>query len=419
MIEKFEQQLQHLRSFDKYVIAYSGGLDSTVLLDLFAMLYREKTIAVHVNHGLSPNSTPWEASCQRVSNELDVELFIERVDAHPKKGESPEEAARAARYNALKPYIGENVCLLTAHNQNDQAETLLLQALRGAGTRGLAAMPSMTPFAEGVHARPLLTSSRRELRQYLEMRKLPWVEDESNFSMRFDRNYIRHYVMPVISDRWVNANSTLSRVAEHSAESQKLLDELAQIDLQNVSAQSDSALSIEGLMQLSDERQRNVLRYWIGLFGRKMPSTKLMHQIQQQMLCGGENSQPLLQWDQVELRCHQDQLILMTQLAPHDSTAKFIWNTDEVLVLPNNLGRLTKSILRYKKLPKQVSVQFRQGGELIKPASRQEHQSLKKLFQQWGVAPWLRDRIPLIYDGDQLIEVVGYCTIDPIDRHDQ
>src|SRR5580704_2983267 len=224
-------------------VAFSGGADSTALLAALVPLRepRLRVRAVHVDHQLHPDSKLWSAHCRRVARDLGVPLRVRRVDAVARGGASPEAAARAARYAALATGLAAGEALLTAHHADDQLETVLLQLLRGAGVTGLAAMPALAPFAAGQLARPLLGIQGRALRAFVQRAGLPWLEDPSNQSEDFDRNYLRARVLPALVARWPAAAATVARGARHAAEAQWLLDELACADCGP--AEAGSALS--------------------------------------------------------------------------------------------------------------------------------------------------------------------------------
>ena len=219
--------LQDFPAVARFWLAYSGGCDSHVLVHAAAQLravVAERIFhVVHVDHGLQTASAEWARHCAAVCEELALPFTLLRVDARGSLGESPEAAARHARYRALASLMQAGDCLLTAHHQDDQAETLLLQLLRGGGPHGLAAMPALSPFAAGMHARPMLTFSREELRRYAQRHALQWIDDPSNADSGFDRNYLRNSVMPVLRERWPAVARVLARGAGHQAEAAQLL----------------------------------------------------------------------------------------------------------------------------------------------------------------------------------------------------
>lgn len=397
------------------VVAYSGGVDSHVLLHRLANLRITHpqliVTAVHINHQISPLATSWQMHCQKICTDLGIPLLIKNVDAKIKDNyQSAEEYARNLRYQAFAEVLPPNASLLTAHHADDQAETLLLQLFRGAGPKGLAAMPAKIPFAAGLLLRPLLTFSRTDLLNYAEQHHLSWIEDDSNLSTKFDRNYLRHEIMPKIKQRWPGVLQTLSRVAKHSAETDQLLQHLAAQDYRNISGSVKNTLSISKILELPEARRNNVLRYWLHDLQFATPLAHHLQQIYHTILQCRQEAKPIVRWDGVEIRRYQDNLYAMSPLTPHDPTIILNWDLTQPLLLPGNLGTLstTPSGNQSKINLQPITVHFRCGGEKIKIPGRSGTHALKKLWQEWGVPPWQRDRIPLIYFGEVLIGVVGF-----------
>jgi tRNA(Ile)-lysidine synthase len=415
-----ELLLNSLRSFFQtyglaktYWIAYSGGLDSRVLLQLCADLRAELPIqlrVVHVNHSLSPYAAEWAAHCSGVCRQLQIDYLQQTIDAKPALGESPEAAARHGRYAVFAELLADNDILLTAHQQDDQAETLLLQLLRGAGPKGLAAMPMIKRLGKGWHARPLLEFTRGELQRYADAKQLQWIDDESNLNTDFTRNFLRHDVLPLLKTRWPTVTKTLTRVADNCAEAEEIIADVAQQDLLAALANDDRyTLSVKKLAIFSPARQRQILRAWFAALKYPLPSAIKLKQIQQDCLREREDKAPHLQWGNVELRRYLDELYVMPYLQPQQRQQVFQWDLMQPLVLPG-LGEL--QVVGQVLQPKPVQVRFRQGGEVCQLPGRAHHHELKKLMQAWQIPPWQRNRIPLIYFEDRLIAVVGYF-VDP------
>ncbi len=417
-----ERLLEALASFPparRYWVAYSGGLDSHVLLHSLAALRDRLPVgalnAVHVDHGLSPHAGEWSQHCATVCERLDIPLTLLQVDARPRRGESPEAAARRARYAALAPLIGEGEGLLTAHHQDDQAETVLLQLLRGSGPRGLAAMPCWDSFGSGWRGRPLLGVERARLRAYAEAEGLHWVEDESNFDTGVARNYLRHEIVPRLRERWPAMAVTLSRAAGHAAEAARLLDDLAERDM--VTA-GDGGLEIEPLRGLEVARRRNLLRYWIRVSGFPLPDSAHLQRILDEVIPAAKDASPRVLWRGAEVRRYRNRLYVMPPLKPFDSSRVLTWKPDEPLALPD--GRVLRAvpvlgqgIARARCRDARVTVRFRRGGERCRPAGGAHTRSLKKLLQERGIPPWERERLPLLYVGEELAAVVGLFVCEP------
>ena len=415
------QQLRQHPHMPAYQVAFSGGLDSQVLLQALCSLRAElhaEIGAVHVHHGLQPAADHWESHCRQVCADLDVAFVALRVDATAAHGESPEAAARNARYQALADWLPVRQCLLTAQHQDDQAETLLLQLLRGSGVNGLAAMPVLAVLGSGQQLRPLLGVNRDALHQYALTNRLAWIEDPSNTDTAFDRNYLRLRVLPVLRERWPAVAANLSRSASHCADAARLLAERAGQDLQQLSGR-EHTLSLTGLLALPRTRRENVLRHWLRQVSGKAPSTAVLARILHDVAGSRPDSGPCVRWGRFEVRRYRGQLFLLVQTEPADYSRVVDWELAEPLVLPGAGGCLsaipeTGQGIRAAAVPGgNVRVGWRQGGECCRPAGRAHHHSLKKLFQEQGVPPWERSRIPLIYIGDELAAVAGLWVCEP------
>lgn len=408
-------------------MGFSGGRDSSVLLHALAGLSAHglndiDIRAVHVDHGLSVQAGAWAQHCAAVCATLSLPCHILPVNAKPQYGESPEAAAREARYQAITALIEVDDVLLTAHHQDDQAETLLLQLLRGAGPHGLAAMPAYTSFGAGWLARPLLDVTAAELASYAEQHKLSWVEDPSNVDTGFERNYLRHDVVPHLKRQWPAVTRILSRAAAHAAEAAGLLDTLADSDMQPAQGPTQDTLSVSGLLKLDEARQRNVLRRWFKRLNLSVPTTIHLQHIQHDILNAAADSIPCVSWGSVkqgaEARRYRDLIYAMPRLPAHNPGTAFTWDMCQPLALAA-VGTFTATPVTGRgiktsmlKTPS-VSVRFRQGGERCRPAGRGHTHELRKLFQERGVPPWQRDRLPLLYIGDELAAVANLWVCEP------
>lgn len=412
----------------RLLVGYSGGMDSHVLLHGLA-IHRDRwperrLAAIYVDHGLQAASISWGEHCGGICRALDVPFHVLRVDARPTAGESPEAAARRARYAALAAELEPGAALLTAHHRDDQTETLLLQLLRGAGPHGLAAMPTAARLGRGWLLRPLLAVDRADLLAYAQAHRLHWIEDASNADADFDRNYLRHRVLPLLRERWPAANRTLARSAHWCAEAAAWLDAEAAADLARIGADRPDGLRLPVLRELGEIRQRNLLRHWLGQLGLPIPGHRQLNHILRDGLTARRDRQPRIHWPGGEVRRYRDTLYAMPPLTPRDARRRFVWrsgvNGYPPLELPG-IGELAlrETIgagLRATVLAGGVLiVRFRQGGERFRPAGRRHRQELKKLWQEAGVPPWERDRLPLLYRtvqeegkaGEELVAVVG------------
>lgn len=413
------QVLQQYPVPGHYRVAFSGGLDSLVLLHLLSEIREQMPSgfsAAHINHGLHDNADHWQAQCERICADLGVELVTRKVNARDNKGESPEAWARQLRYQQLESLMDPDDVLLTAHHRDDQAETVLLQLFRGGGPAGLSAMPVFKAFGPGWHCRPLLEFSRNEIRQYAICAQLEWIEDESNQDLNPDRNFIRHKILPVIQERWPAVTKTLSRVAEHQSSAHTLLGVLATLDYENVRGEHMQAVRMGPLRDLRDDRIINCLRYWFELNQVPVPGSVHMQHILNDLIHGREDNMACVNWGKTEVRKYQGKLVVMHVLPEHEPGQKIRWEITRPLELPGGSLVATEAtgqgLRRDRIVNDQLEVRFRQGGEKIKPSGRKHTRDLKKLFQDSAIEPWLRDRIPLIYLDDQLVAIPGVCVAE-------
>jgi len=407
-------------------VAYSGGLDSTVLLYLAQQVADHfpgvALKAVHVHHGLLAEADSWVTHCQVFCDRLAIPLSVCHVDARPEKGQSPEAAARDARYTALRGLMASGDTVLLAHHQEDQAETVLLQLLRGAGPRGLSGMAEESVLGEGFKLRPLLGCSRAQLLAIAEQYALSWIEDPSNVSTDFDRNFLRQSLIPQLRQRWPGLSKSLSRSAALCGEADQLIELMAMQDLNTVLVSNTenksvppfetTGLYIPALLTLPIERRHNVLRRWCRLKDLPLPALVHLQGIDNTVLAAREDAQPLLQWPGAEARRYQQRLFLARPLST-PQTLDQSWD----LARPLNLGdgrylvaqpASGRGLAREFVLSAPLRVSFREGGEQIQPQGDSHTRTLHKLFQRAGVPPWERDRIPLLWQGKQLLAVVGY-----------
>jgi tRNA(Ile)-lysidine synthase len=424
----------------RWIIAYSGGVDSHCLLHLLSTLKKNnprlpELLAVHIDHQLQPKySQQWAEHCQQQAQQLNVPIEIYQVDVACAARESLEDKARKARYEIFERLVKKDDVLLMGHHIDDQVETLLLRLLRGSGSKGLGAMPSSRALGEGVLFRPLLVATRSDIEQYARDHVLTWIEDTSNQDEKFDRNFLRQRLLPLLAERWPFYRQPLVRSAELSAESALLNTELAALDMERLGISASShSLAINVLNTLSVIRQKNVLRYWLELRQLAVPSAQKLQALIDQVVEASDDARPLLCWsngsDKFEARRFNGELFIMRALSDFDVAANYPWRLNQKLLIDGvgelsfesiatayaadvgdeGLMGLDKGLLEQGTL----SVGFRQGGERCRPAGRKHSQSLKKLFQEYQVAPWLRDRTPLLFVNDELAAVVGYWVCSP------
>jgi len=421
LLELLQSSLNPSNTSATIWVAYSGGVDSHVLLHLLATLRTElapaRLHALHVDHQMQSESAAWSRHCRRVAEALNIPFTLLQVDARAASGESPEAAARNARYRALSDLVGEGDLLLAAHHQDDQAETLLLQLLRGAGPKGLAAMPIATPFAAGHIVRPLLSFGRDQLVSYAERHGLSWIDDPSNGETSFDRNYLRHEIMPQLKSRWPAAARTLSRSAHHCAEAADLLDGLAADDLRSSAVGGE--LDLQRLAELEPARQANLLRHWLLSCGLPLPDSRRLAEVQQQMLSAREDAMPVVSWHDGEVRRYRNLIYAMQPLASVAVTERLTLQLNSSVALPFGLGCCQLEPSSEGGLSQQhcqqgdCHIALRRGGERFTLAGAGHSMTLKQLFQQQGVPPWLRERLPLLYIDDQLAAIGERWVCEP------
>ena len=414
--EKLHNILTRLTHRRHFLIAYSGGLDSHVLLHSLAQLqaiHPEISLgAIHLHHGLNREADDWVKHCQKVCQKLNIDYQSQALHLEESTGESPENLARKARYAALGCALKEGDVLLTGHHQNDQAETLLLQLLRGAGPKGMAAMAECSNFAGTQFLRPLLNFTRGSLEAYAKTHQLQWIDDSSNQDLKFDRNFIRHQVLPLIQQRWPSAVTTLTRSAKHCAEAVILLAQTADSELLNLVGSAPDTLSVQGLNLSNPRKQKWVIRRWFEHLHLPTPSEAKLMQIINTVLPCRADALPKVHWQGVEIRRYRDDLYAFAPLSHLDVSACITWDLKEDLQLPDTLGILTPTLCKqwplYKGGP--VTIRFRQGGEYCRPMGSPRRRSLKNLFQEWAIPPWQRQRTPLIYEEEKIIAIPNYCV---------
>ncbi|MGC5702309.1 tRNA lysidine(34) synthetase TilS [Pseudomonas sp. NFXW11] len=404
--------LHHLepwRDAGHWRIAFSGGLDSTVLLHVLAGLAQRQPLpplsAVHVHHGLQAAADAWPGHCQAVCDALGLPLQVIRVEVQP--GASLERAAREARYGAFAGLTAVNELLLTAQHRDDQAETLLFRLLRGAGVRGLAAMPHIRPLGAGHLLRPLLGVSRDELEGYAAEHGLSWIEDPSNKDQQYSRNYLRHQLMPMLRARWPQAAASMSRSAAHLREAQGLLDELALMDLEAARGQEDfpwldlPSLALGPLRQLSAARQRNALSHWLSALTR-LPDSD--HWVGWESLRDATAAaQPLWRLADGELHRAGERIWWLSGDWLRPLGAGCSWAApDQPLQLPGN-GQVYFS---GQAPARPLQIRYRQGGEIM-PIDGRGHRDLKRLLNEARVPGFVRGRLPLLYQGESLLGVAN------------
>ncbi len=415
---------QHLRQFlnahpaRRYWIGYSGGLDSHVLLHLCARIGTDTGLdfaVIHVNHQLHPDADIWQRHCQLTCERLGVPFRAVRVDARPAPGESPEEAARRARYQAFTEVLQADEALLLAQHQDDQAETVLLQLLRGAGPTGLAAMPVSAKLGAGKLLRPFLDLPRQALQAYAESHGLTWLDDPSNADTRYDRNFLRHQVIPLLRQRWPACSRTLARSARHCGEAAQLLTEEAEGWLADHTA-ADGSLDLAALAMLPRPRQRWLLRAWLRQRGARLPSRVYLDRILDECRQARGDRLPCIRWTGGEVRRWRGRLYFLSAPPPAIPHWESPWNGDDPLHLPD--GSRLEAVPAPHGIPlaawqnRPITVRYRRGGEILR--DRGHRRPLKKFLQEQGIPPWRRQCLPLVYLDGELVAVADLWCADTL-----
>jgi tRNA(Ile)-lysidine synthase len=398
-------------------VGLSGGLDSTALLAALAEVRSDgfRLRALHVNHGLHANAKSWSAHCRKIARRLGVPLRVLSVQVVREHGASLEEAARVARYRCFAEQLRGGEALLTAHTQDDQLETVLLQLFRGSGLPGLAAMPAVAPLGSGMLARPLLGCSRLQLEAWVRARELTWVEDDTNLDERFDRNYLRRSVLPAVRQRWPGAAAAVARSARHAAEAQRLLATLARVDLERAS--DGPSLSVKALRSLGPDRRRNVLRLWITSAGRTAPDTRRLEEIAGPLIDARADAHPHVEWEtavarrvsvtrQADLLSLAERELVLNSGTPAAQLA-WEWRQSRRCPLPDG-GALELTPERHgpidlDALPPRLGITWRRGGERLRVRRGGPRRALKSLLQEAHVPLAERGRLPLILADGALI----------------
>ena len=408
--EILKQQIQ-AHSIKKICVSLSGGVDSIVLLYALNQCLEKGCLirAIHINHNLAKDSQVWADFCKRTCDRIQIQIDIHSIKVKNTEGFGIEAAARKARYQKLQRSIQEGEWLMTAHHQEDQLETILLRMARGTGIEGLQGIQKQFNFGKGKILRPLLDVSKSEVLGYARKNNLDWVEDASNQETYFDRNFLRMNVIPKLKERWPAFSSSVSRLSNISNQTSTLLKELAQQDLG--SNYPIKNLDIDILKNKSNGRVINIIRFLILKNEMTVPSMKVLNS-GVNILLNPKSVNPTMVWNNYCIKRYVDKLyfLKLSELQPNQSNKLMHWSIDEPLILDEDGSSLAAIMaigrgLSLKKCNKNLDVQFRKGGESIRPVGHKITKKLKKLFQEDHILPWTRDKIPLLYKKNELIGV--------------
>lgn len=392
-------------------VGFSGGLDSTVLLHLAAAddrLRQAGLRAIHIHHGLAPEAEAWATHCRDVCISLGIALDVVRVRVDPAGGLGPEAAARQARYSAFAAVLSAGETLALAHHREDQAETFLLRALRGSGVDGLAAMRPWRQFRQGFLWRPLLDTPRAALLAWAQTRGLRWIEDASNADGRFDRNFLRHRVLPLLRERWPQTSSAFAQSAHHCGQARDLLDKDDPALLAQVQGATAAQLDCVRLRALEPEQQARVLRLWVRGLGLPPLPEGGVRRVLGEVVAGAPDRQPEYAWRGARLVRWLDQLHAAVKPAPLPGDWSCAWDGSAPLELP---GGSRLALEGRERFPAPVQVRARRGGERVRLPQRRHSSSLKHLLQEQHIPPWERQRLPLLFAADGSLLAAGDVVI--------
>ncbi len=409
-------------------VAYSGGVDSTVMLHLLANLRLQRSFrltALHVNHGIHPDSDNWEQRCQNLTQSLGIDFRSIQLDLARKNARVSENTARLARYGWFESQLKNQDYLLTAHNKNDQAETFLLNLMRGTAGNGLASIPPVRKLGQGQVVRPMLSFTRQQIEEYATHHRLNYIHDPSNDDINYDRNFIRHVILPQMQIKWPSVIDQINSTIKALSNTNNLLSEIGKMDIdkwveKNFSAVSLSSigerLKIQAFEELSPTRQINMIRFWLRNNAIPEPSRDSLNNFLSTVVhSGAMYGEMNLQG--FRLCRYKNHLYIARKVHGMTALSPVVWDMNESLLLPELQMRLVPQRtlgggISLEKIPDKVIVRFRKGGERIKLHGREHSNSLKKLFQAHSIPPWERNLLPLIYCGDEIVAVVPWIVAE-------
>jgi len=415
--QHFLSVLNQQHNHGKVIVAFSGGVDSRVLLHLLAQYRTEfsqtECMAIHVHHGLSQNDDTWAEQCRQWCSGYQIECRVEKVKLELGNQISTEQEARKHRYAALAKWMDSGDLLLTGQHASDQSESFFLALKRGSGPKGLSSMAESSPFQQGTIVRPLLSVTREQVEEFAREQQLDWIEDESNQDTRYDRNFLRHEVMPVLRSRWPSIEQSVLRSAKLCADQEALLQELLQDKLAGMTGEN-LQLSIVKLSEQSTLARNQLIRMWLEQQSSLMPSVRQLELLWQEVAMASQDANPKLVLSSGEVRRYQQQLYFLPHLNDISGWSNVIQIGQE-LVLPDNLGSLKMNkatgsatlALRSPNEDEVVRVIFNPEGLSAHPEDRGHSRKLKKLFQEYAIPSWLRNRTPIIMYNDRLATVVN------------
>lgn len=399
----------------RIVLGFSGGQDSSALLKILSRPSVQKdfsVIAAHLNHNMQADSGKWAKHCRFVASQYKLRYIEQSLTGEPQPGQSREAWAREQRYSWFQEIIGAGDLLLTAHHQDDQLETFMLQLIRGAGPHGLGGIRQIRKFGEGFLVRPMLAKTREEVKAYVISEQIPHIEDPSNNSTDFDRNYLRLQVLPSLRNRWPHVSSSVSRASEIQ---QMLADDLDERSNQFLKAKrsSDGSIAREDLIAVPAKLRFSIIRQWCHMSGVQLLEQRNFSEIEKAVFARMPSPTLSIEWKNATLRYFRGQLYLERREDLFDATVRFSWNLSDSLRLPNGVLEMVSSLgsgidTKFQRHAAKVGY-YQRVGERCHPSSRANSQTLKRLFQEWRVPPWARDKAPIIWIEGTIAAVVPYC----------
>ena len=398
----------------KIFIAFSGGLDSMCLLHAANKILGH-LIAVHVNHQLQPEANDWEAFCEHQAQYYQIDFHALKIEIQNPES-NLEAQAREKRYQEIAKLMQSEDVLLTAHHLDDQAETVLLQLMRGSGVDGLSGMQSVANFQTAKLYRPFLAVSRDELEDYAHSNNLKWVEDPSNLDNKYSRNFVRNQVIPLLTDRWPAATKMLARSAVNLSEANELVKHQTLVDLSVCEGSHKHSIEIEKLLTFSQARQNFLLREWFILNNYQPPEREQLSKIFSEVIEARDDAMPALKTMQWKVNRFNGFLFLLPAILP-EIKDKIIVGSDQLkfqeIELPYPVGRLEIKLTdNFSVMQKRISIKFRSEGDRFKLHGRNGTKKLKKLYQEWQIPPWMRNYVPLIYIEEECVAIADYALCE-------
>ncbi len=414
LLEKFQKNKPI-----KITVGFSGGLDSTVLLHALNQLKIDQRdfqlSAFHVNHQLQKGADSWEYFCQHFCQKYSISFHSARVIIDRDSKSGIEATARDARYQAFHEHLGDQELLLTAHHLDDHIETVFLKLLRGTGVEGAMGILPFSNFKKLNIVRPLLAFDRDSLLRYAEKQELMWIDDPSNASEQFDRNYLRRKVLPHIEQRWPAYKQTINRFTQNVTDINNVTHEITQADYSTTFNENDASLDLQALAKLTIERQSLLLRFWIKELGYEVPNQKHIQQILKGVNAR-HDANPQVCWNDVQIRRYRSKLFLFSR-DDQFIMQEYSWDLREPLFIPGvgtlDVTHVVGAGIKKDYFQRSVNVKFRIGGEVCRPHKRSHAHTLKKLLQENSIPPWQRDKLPLIVIQNEIAAVVGEFYCDP------